>query len=129
MNKRSQLRTCLLITLAALATCSAAAAQPQIAKQQARRILAKCNLKGSMIIHVGCGQGDLTAALRANDRCLVRGLDRSASYVALARKNIRSLGVYGTVSIEKLDGAALPYIDNLLNLVVCGNIEKGHENV
>ncbi len=125
MNKNNQLRRYLALALAALATCSVAAAQPQAAKRQARQILSECNLKGGMIVHIGCGQGDLTAALGASDRYLVHGLDRSANYVALARKSIQSLGVYGTVSIEKLDGDTLPYIDNLVNLVVCEDLGPG----
>jgi len=122
MNKKNQLRTHLVIALAALATCSVAGAQPGAAKQQARRILAECNLKGGMIVHIGCGQGDLTAALGANEHYLVHGLDRSDSNVARARKNLQALGVYGTASIEKLDGAVLPYIDNLVNLVVAEDL-------
>ncbi len=94
-------------------------AQPQVqAEQQARQILKVCNIKGGLIVHLGCGDGRLTAALRVNDGYLVHGLDRSESRVARARKYIQSLGVYGAVSVERLEGGSLPYIDNLVNLVI-----------
>ncbi|MHC4298140.1 MAG: outer membrane protein assembly factor BamB family protein [Planctomycetota bacterium] len=116
-RKTNQLRTTSVI-LTILLACSLAIAQPPTAKRQARRILAECNLKGGMIVHIGCGNGDLTAALGADDRYLVHGLDRSDSNVANARRNLQSLGVYGAISIDKLDGATLPYIDNFVNLIV-----------
>jgi outer membrane protein assembly factor BamB len=124
-NMKNQLRIYLAFILAALRTCSVVTAQPEAVKQQAQRILTECNLKGGMIVHIGCGKGDLTAALRANDYYLVHGLDCSDSNVALARKNLQSLGIYGTASIEKLDGATLPYIDNLVNLVVSEDLGPG----
>ena len=92
------------------------------AKQQAEQILKACNVKGGLIVHIGCGDGKLTAALRANDRYFVHGLDRSNSYLTMARQYIQSLGVYGAVSVEKLKGNSLPYIDNLVNLVVSENL-------
>jgi outer membrane protein assembly factor BamB len=57
---------------------------------------------------------------------LVHGLDKDAENIRQARKYIRSLGLYGKVSIEQwkgpLDGPEagkhLPYIDNLVNLIV-----------
>ena len=86
--------------------------------EQAKQILDATGLQGGLIVHVGCGDGELTAALRVNDGCLVHGLDADASNVAEARKRIRGLGVYGQVSIDRFDGARLPYVDNLVNLVV-----------
>ena len=35
-----------------------------------------------------------------------------------ARQHIKSLGLYGTVSVEQFDGKALPYNDNIVNLLV-----------
>jgi len=93
------------------------------AKQQAEQILKACNVKGGLIVHIQCGDGRLTAALRANERYLVHGLDRSESHLAQARQYIQSLGVYGVVSVEKFQGNSLPYIDNLVNLVVSENLD------
>jgi len=96
-------------------------AQPLRAKRQAEKILNACDVKGGLIVHIGCGDGKLTAALRANERYIVQGLDSDVKNVEQARKYIRSLGVYGAVSVDGLQGNRLPYIDNLVNLVVSEN--------
>lgn len=75
-------------------------------------------IKGGLIVHLGCGDGKQTAALRVNERFTVHGLDRDARNVEAARQYIRSLGLYGPVSAERWTGGALPYADNLVNLVV-----------
>jgi len=84
----------------------------------AREILRSAGVQGGLIVHLGCGDGKLTAALRATDSYVVHGLDKKLENVARARKHIRSLGLYGPVSVEQCDGKSLPYADNLINLVV-----------
>ena len=85
---------------------------------RAQKILDGSGVTGGLVVHVGCGDGKLTAALRANDSFLVHGLDVDAENVAAARRYIQSLGLYGTVSVEHYDGQRLPYADNLVNLIV-----------
>ena len=104
-----------------LITLFSVKAQSFRAKRQAERILKLCNVKGGLIVHIGCGDGKLTAALRANERYIVQGLDSEAGNVEQARQYIRSLGVYGAVSVDKLQGSRLPYVDNLVKLVVSEN--------
>ena len=84
----------------------------------ARQVLEATDTKGGVIVHLGCGDGKLTAALYANDGCLVHGLDSNASNVAAARRHVQSLGLYGKVSVEQWSGKGLPYVDNCVNLVV-----------
>ncbi len=84
----------------------------------AKEILDATGVAGGLIVHVGCGDGALTAALRANDSYLLHGLDTDPANIEKARQNIRSRGLYGKVSVERLAGRGLPYIDNLVNLVV-----------
>jgi outer membrane protein assembly factor BamB len=84
----------------------------------AARVLADSGVKGGLIVHVGCGDGRLTAALRINERYLVQGLDTDAANIEKARLTIRGLNVYGPVSVGHFDGTHLPYIDNVVNLVV-----------
>ena len=115
----------LAIVSVILATSSLITAQSLTARQRAQQILKACNVKGGLIVHIGCGDGRLTAALRANDRYLVHGLDRSESRVARARRYIQSLGVYGAVSVERSESDSLPYIDNLVNLVVSEELSAG----
>jgi outer membrane protein assembly factor BamB len=90
-----------------------------LAANDPARILETAGVKGGLVVHVGCGDGKLTAALRANDAFVVHGLDADAKNVAAARKHIQSLGLYGPVSVEQFDGKRLPYANNLVNLVIC----------
>lgn len=93
-------------------------AQPVNPEQQAKQILEITGVKGGLIVHIGCGDGKLTAALRANDSYIVQGLDTDVENIEQARKTIMSEGLYGKVTAREFDGKNLPYIDNLVNLVV-----------
>jgi len=91
-------------------------------KDLADEILKAAEVKGGLIVHVGCGDGKLTAALRANDRYVVHGLDANAANVAVARSHVKSLDQYGPVSVDTFDGKRLPYADNLVNLVAAEDL-------
>ncbi len=93
-------------------------AQQSVDSQQAKEILEAAGVRGGLIVHLGCGDGKLTAALRANDSYLVHGLDANPANIEKAREYIRSQGLYGRVSVELWKGKSLPYVDNLVNLLV-----------
>jgi len=105
------------VFMCVLCMISAAAAQPL-----AEKILDATDFKGGLIVHVGCGDGKLTAALLVSDKCLVHGLDTRAENVVAAREYIRSRGLYGPVSVDGFTGMELPYVDNLVNLVVAEDL-------
>ena len=88
--------------------------------QTAKEILDAAGVKGGLVVHLGCGDGRLTAALHAGDAFVVHGLDSDRARVAAARKHIASRGLYGKVSVERLKMSAksLPYAENLVNLLV-----------
>ena len=86
--------------------------------KQAEYILEDSGVKGGFIVHVGCKDGSLTAALCPNNSYLVHGLDSNPKNIRLARKYIKSLKLYGRVSVEHFIGNRLPYSDNLVNLFV-----------
>jgi outer membrane protein assembly factor BamB len=88
------------------------------AETEAQRVLADSGVQGGLVVHLGCGDGRLTAALGAGEGFVVQGLDRSPAQVETARRTIQSLGLYGKVSVDRWDGTQLPYIDNLVNLIV-----------
>ncbi len=84
----------------------------------AQQILNDTGVRGGLIVHVGVNDGQLTAALGAGPRYRVHGLDTETANVERARRHIRSLGLYGKVSVTQYDGRRLPYTDNLVNLLV-----------
>ncbi|NQU21818.1 MAG: PQQ-binding-like beta-propeller repeat protein [Candidatus Nealsonbacteria bacterium] len=108
----------LLVCCLARATCLGAEAPDADRSSLARRILADAGVRGGLVVHVGCGDGRLTAALGAHERHLVQGLSADAASVEQARKQIQSLGLYGDVSVARFDGKRLPYADNMVNLLV-----------
>src|SRR5262245_18554621 len=83
-------------------SCLAADA-PALAKQ----ILDATQTRGGFVVHLGCGDAQLTRALRANASFQVQGLDRDAAKVAAARAALVKDGVYGDICIDKLDGNLL----------------------
>ena len=91
---------------------------PADVKVAAREILDTTGVRGGLVVHLGCGHGKLTAALRASERHVVHGLDTDPAKVERARRHVASLGLYGPVSIARLTGSRLPYADNLVNLLV-----------
>ena len=100
------------------------------AAPSAEAMLKATGVRGGFVVHVGCGDGELTAALRANDRYVVHGLDTGAENVEKARERLRSMGLYGSVSVSRFDGKHLPYADDLANLVVAENPgDLAHEEV
>jgi outer membrane protein assembly factor BamB len=94
---------------------------PASYEQTVKQILDRAGIQGGLIIHLGCGDGKLTAALHANESYIVQGLDAD---VTEARQTIQSLGLYGKVSAELWTGNILPYVDNLVNLIVADDLGK-----
>lgn len=114
--------TKLTFALFVLGTLSVLASQTSEYEQKAKQILDTAGIQGGLVVHIGCGDGKLTTALYANDRYLVHGLDTDATKIAAARTYVRSLGLYGRVSFETLSGQRLPYVNNLVNLLVAEDL-------
>jgi len=110
-----------LPTVRSLLCCWVALSGPAVAappESPAGEILNATGVRGGLVVHVGCGDGSLTASLGAANRYLVQGLATDADDVARARERVRALGLYGRISIDRYDGRRLPYVDGLVNLVV-----------
>ncbi len=105
--------------LLALVACSSAWAE-----QSAEDILKASGIGGGLVVHLGCGDCEQTAALRAGDALIVQGLDTDPTNVQKARTHIQSLGLDGKVSADVFDGRQLPYVDNLVNLVIAEDLGK-----
>ena len=126
MTKNNKMFTAVfVITLALLPAVSFATTDTTDPEEIAQEILKATQVNGGLIIHIGCGDGKLTAALHAGDQYLVHGLDKKQKNVNQAREYIHSLKKYGPVSIDHLTGNNLPYIDNLVNLVVSEDLGFG----
>ncbi|MHC4501805.1 MAG: outer membrane protein assembly factor BamB family protein [Planctomycetota bacterium] len=106
-------RTIPKLVLLVLAACRLSQAAPS-----AEKLLRESGVTGGVAVHLGCGDGKLTAGLCKSDSLLVHGLDADAGKVAEAKRHMDSLGLYGQVSAETYDGKNLPHGDNIVNLIV-----------
>ncbi|MEW6306842.1 MAG: PQQ-binding-like beta-propeller repeat protein [Verrucomicrobiota bacterium] len=98
----------------------ATAAAPQgVAKQ----VFEATGVKGGIVVHLGCGEGQVTATLRPSDSYQVQGWDKDAAKIARGRMALSQKGVYGPIAVDVLEGTTLPYVDNLINLVVAEDLQ------
>ena len=124
MHQLFQSRTCFFLAVGFaiefLLPCGLRGAEPSVdaAEQDARAILEAARVSGGIVVQLGCGDGRLIAALRHEGPFVIHGLDADADAVRRARDHLGSLGVYGPVSIELFGGDRLPFVDNLVNVVV-----------
>jgi len=98
-----------------------AAEQATKQSDSARRILADTGVHGGLIVHLGCGDGRLTAVFGTSGRYLVHGFATDAASVERAREHVRTGRLSGKVSFRLLDGYRLPYAENMVNLLVAEN--------
>ncbi|MBI5724775.1 MAG: PQQ-binding-like beta-propeller repeat protein [Planctomycetes bacterium] len=96
----------------------AGAAQAQDAKTSAAKILKSPEARTGLVVHLGCGDGALTAELANGGKNVVLGLSADAAQVEKVRGNIQAKGIYGTVSVDCHPAAKIPLADNLANIVV-----------
>jgi len=108
--------------LAIVVLCAGFALPIMARSEDAKEILSATGVRGGLIVHLGCGDGKLTAGLRAGDGCLVHGLDADRANVAKARAHVDSLGLYGDVAIDQWSGPSLPYADSLVNLLIADDL-------
>jgi len=97
MNVPIAIVTCWLIGVTVLSGPDARGAQSGEVAQQAAAILKSAGVRGGLVVHLYCGNGQLTAALRADEGFLVQGLEADPGRIAQAREHIRRLGLHGGV--------------------------------
>ncbi len=92
------------------------------AKTSPQAALKDSGVSGGLVVHLGCGDGKLTTALRAGDSGLVHGLDTDAKKISAARQRVAATELAGKVTFDVLRSNRLPYTDNLVNLIVAENM-------
>jgi len=109
--------------LLAAAAWPAWAAPSPAAEAEAARIIAATGVQGGFIVHLGAGDAQLTAALRRSDSYQVQGLERDAAKVQAGREWLLSEKLHGTVTEDVWRPGSLPYVDNLVNLLVAESLD------
>jgi outer membrane protein assembly factor BamB len=113
-----------LAILALVFLCNPGLLSAQSPEQQSAAIYKLSGLQGGFVVHVDCGSGELAGVLGRQQQYQVHGLVTEESQLAAARAHIRSTGRYGPVAIDQLHDGRLPYIDNMVNLLI---IEEGDQ--
>ncbi len=93
----------------------------------ARDVLQTTGITGGLIVQLGCdsdAQLEQLVALHATDSYLVQGLDTDAAAVTTARKFITKHNTLGPITAQLFDGRHLPYVDNLINLLIADDLGK-----
>jgi outer membrane protein assembly factor BamB/SAM-dependent methyltransferase len=90
----------------------------------ASEIVRASGVTGGLCVHLGCGDGKLTAELRQDGRFLVQGISPTAALVRSARKAVQARGNYGPVSVIRSKLKRLPYTSNLVNLVIADDLPR-----
>lgn len=81
-------------------------------------VYSRLGLAGGVVVQLGALECDSLAALRISDSYLVQGLSADAVKVQDLRRELADRGLQGQVTVRELDGSRLPYIDNMVNLLV-----------
>jgi outer membrane protein assembly factor BamB len=82
----------------------------------ADELIEASGVQGGLVVVLDNEQ--ITSEMRANDSYLVQGLFRDEKSKASARKTIQSKGIYGPVTVRSWEGERLPYLDNMVNLII-----------
>ncbi|MEK6233151.1 MAG: PQQ-binding-like beta-propeller repeat protein, partial [Planctomycetales bacterium] len=117
-------RRTVLFLLACLATFTAG---PILAATTAEKILNSVESKGGLIVLIGCREEaapKIAAGLGENGNWLVHAIAADPGELEQFNKAITAAKVKGCVSAEELGIAALPYRDNLVNILVIMDLER-----
>ena len=92
------------------------------AAEPGESLMSVAGAKSGLIVCLGCGEGDSICGLATGPGCVVHGLDTDPEAIDRTRQRIDSMSMYGNVSADTFDGENLPYVDNLVNLVVAESL-------
>ncbi|MBF0199641.1 MAG: hypothetical protein HQL32_18130, partial [Planctomycetes bacterium] len=80
-------------------------------------LLDQSKLPGGIIVHINCGNGQSSLALK-KDNFILQGLDTDWQNVQDSRNLFLAKGTSAEMSAELFDGKKLPYATNMINIIV-----------
>jgi len=81
---------------------------------------ADVDVRGGLVVCIGGEALETVSKDWMKPGCFFQCLETSQARIANLRKKIRAAGCYGKVSVAPYDGERLPYINNLVNLLIVG---------
>lgn len=111
--KRTQL------SLIRIALILLAVALPVAGQVSEPRFIEQFKFSGGIVVALDFDDGKSIAELATDGPFIIHGLLRDEARVAVARQEVKQAGLYGKVSCDGYNGTDLPYVDGLVNLVLC----------
>jgi outer membrane protein assembly factor BamB len=86
--------------------------------QSLDEIVRTSGVTGGFVVQVGSDDGQRLAALAANPRYTIHGLELDDQAVDQSRQSLLDAGLYGRVAVDRWNGRRLPYADGMVNLLI-----------
>ncbi|MHC4177194.1 MAG: outer membrane protein assembly factor BamB family protein [Planctomycetota bacterium] len=116
----------LLVIVVCCTTCRVAVcrgAEPEDS-EPGRTLIDDCGIPGGICVVAGSAGADVPLSLARHGRFVVHALFQDGIELQTAREAIRTRGVYGRVSADHSPPGKLPYVENLINLLVVERYRK-----
>ena len=93
----------------------------------AEKIVRSTGISAGLVVHLGVSDGKLTAELANHGKFIVHGIASTRDATEKSRRHIQSRNLHGTVSVEHGSLSRLPYVSNLVNLVVIDDVAEARK--
>ncbi len=85
-------------------------------------ILDATGVQGGLVVALGWQDSAVLAGLQPGEAYRVQGLAVDAERVRAARETLQARGDYGQICVDTFDGERLPYVREVVNLVVAWDL-------
>lgn len=109
---------CLAVTCCAFVVQTSGASRTVVAPNAKSEFIEQFKFSGGVVVALDFDDGKFLADLATDGPFLIQGLLKGDERVVAARQAIQRAGVYGKVSCNGYNGRDLPYVDNLVNLLL-----------
>jgi len=88
-------------------------------KTEVDKVLELHGNRGGFAVYIGDDNDTLVRQLSEQSMCSVHGLFTDRTRIETTRRHLSNAGLYGRCSVEHWSGVELPYIENLVSLLIC----------
>ncbi|MEM7473444.1 MAG: PQQ-binding-like beta-propeller repeat protein [Planctomycetota bacterium] len=107
-----------MILLGVIVFLTGSLALPAYAQTEASQILEQANVSGGFLVHLGAKDADLALQLKTRESIQVHVLTRASEDVTKVREQLMAAKANGPIAVDLLASNELPYVDNLVNLLI-----------
>ena len=92
-------------------------------------VVKSSGVTGGVVVHLWCADGRETVKLCRSDSYSVQGLDDDTAKIEACCALVRGMGGSDNIFFDTFDGVHLPYVDNMVNLIIDEGRTDGPESV